>query len=636
MILKLFSSNIQLGDFEVDSTAGVYTLSQTGEEYLSARFSRVLLEKSTTNCELKNEKKPTLCLEWEDLVRLEVTESTHDDNINCFNIVWKPISNHFIPLDCLKLSDYHWYGMGSLKSQQWPLEENSFDFQAYISSDLTQNEQFGPMIERYWINSNGVGIFVDNSVPLFVSFNNKQDNSLCFKSDYDKGVYTRKNQFPVLKYSICKAKNVRKVHDYLSKKCFDLPTASPDEDIMKFPKWSTYSRFQTNVTQFHVLNLVNSINKNGFSSSQIDIGVGYEREIGDFNFNDKKFPNAHQMIGELKENKFRVTTSVNPIISVKTKNYQIASKEGYLVHNNGAPYNFIFQSKNVSIIDLTNSEAAKWFKTKLKSILTDHLIDSFKFNLGQASFLSTLDKTRTFSEIHNPCEYTTKYVELAQTFDSRVIVQSGYQTQKFPIYIEIPEHIASWSKDNGLPSIIPTVITYGLLGYHFVIPGPIGGISLVNDNNKLKLPNRNLYIRWIQLAAYLPVMEFSVAPWQYDDEVVKIAKEFVLIHETKVLPHLILASKESQVNGSPLIRPVWWIAPQDKTALRIDCEFLVGDNLLVAPILEDVAVRDVYLPEGSLWEDQSSSKRHEGGQWLIEYSANISHIPTFIRLKTPL
>ena len=65
---------------------------------------------------------------------------------------------------------------------------------------------------------------------------------------------------------------------------------------------------------------------------------------------------------------------------------------------------------------------------------------------------------------------------------------------------------------------------YCSLGYPFILPDMIGG----NVYNNEDLPSEELFIRWMQLNAFMPAMQFSISPWQYDDEKVKtISKKYM-------------------------------------------------------------------------------------------------------------
>lgn len=82
-------------------------------------------------------------------------------------------------------------------------------------------------------------------------------------------------------------------------------------------------------------------------------------------------------------------------------------------------------------------------------------------------------------------------------------------------------------------------------------------------------------------------------------------------------------------SGSPVIRPLWWIDPIDSIALVIDTEFMVGDDLLVAPVVfPGVTKIDIYLPKGQ-WKDDLKGMVLEGKRWLRDYEVTLEQIPTF-------
>ncbi|CAG2109247.1 unnamed protein product [Medioppia subpectinata] len=78
------------------------------------------------------------------------------------------------------------------------------------------------------------------------------------------------------------------------------------------------------------------------------------------------------------------------------------------------------------------------------------------------------------------------------------------------------------------------------------------------------------------------------------------------------------------------MRPIWWIAPNDPKAFLIDDQFLVGNDLLVAPVTTDKArKRDIYLPSGE-WKDQRGVV-HTGPQTLTDFKAELNELPYFTR-----
>jgi len=87
------------------------------------------------------------------------------------------------------------------------------------------------------------------------------------------------------------------------------------------------------------------------------------------------------------------------------------------------------------------------------------------------------------------------------------------------------------------------------------------------------------------------------------------------------------------VTGDPIIRPLWWIE-QSEDSLKIDSQFLIGDSILVAPVLDkDVHSRDVYLPGATYtWKNHATQETFKGGQWLVDVSAKLDEVPVFIRV----
>jgi len=92
--------------------------------------------------------------------------------------------------------------------------------------------------------------------------------------------------------------------------------------------------------------------------------------------------------------------------------------------------------------------------------------------------------------------------------------------------------------------------------------------------------------------------------------------------------------------GWPIIRPLWWLAPTDDEALRCDSQFLLGDRLLVAPVLHQGArSRNVYLPGGRSvrWRDYFASEPsfaevRSGGTWIINKTVQLDEIAVFLRV----
>ncbi|MFF8596334.1 glycoside hydrolase family 31 protein [Streptomyces sp. NPDC015220] len=190
----------------------------------------------------------------------------------------------------------------------------------------------------------------------------------------------------------------------------------------------------------------------------------------------------------------------------------------------------------------------------------------------------------------------------------------------------------AWSGDvatgwPGLRASLSLVLGLGLSGVPYSGPD-VGGLD--------GAPSPELYLRWFQLASYLPLFRTHAGPraghrepWEFGAEVLRHARA-ALVERRRLLPYFVTLAHLARRTGAPYVRPVWWGAPEDR-ALR-DCEdaFLLGDGLLVAPVLEPgVERRVVRLPRGR-WYDTATGRAYEGpGQVLVD--APQARIPVFAR-----
>ncbi|MFF4546515.1 glycoside hydrolase family 31 protein [Streptomyces sp. NPDC001435] len=190
----------------------------------------------------------------------------------------------------------------------------------------------------------------------------------------------------------------------------------------------------------------------------------------------------------------------------------------------------------------------------------------------------------------------------------------------------------TWSGDvatgwPGLRASLSLVMGLGLCGVPYSGPD-VGGF----DGS----PSPELFLRWFQLGAYLPLFRTHASlragrrePWEFGAEVLEHAR-VALVERRRLLPYFMTLAHLARRTGAPYVRPLWWGAPEDR-ALR-DCEdaFLLGDCLLVAPVLDPGADRRaVQLPRGR-WYDTATGRVHEGpGQVLVD--APLSRIPVLAR-----
>lgn len=182
---------------------------------------------------------------------------------------------------------------------------------------------------------------------------------------------------------------------------------------------------------------------------------------------------------------------------------------------------------------------------------------------------------------------------------------------------------SSW---DALRMTIATILNTGLSGIAYSGPD-IGGFS--------HHPDKELYLRWFQLAAFLPFFRTHSAtgtparePWRYDEQTLNIARRYLQLRY-RLLPYFYTLAWEAHHKGFPLVRPLFWFHPGDTDLYAIDDAFMLGQALLVAPVVgEGLTKRTIRLPEGR-WVDFWEDTVYEGPRE-IELLAPLQHLPLLV------
>jgi alpha-glucosidase len=149
-------------------------------------------------------------------------------------------------------------------------------------------------------------------------------------------------------------------------------------------------------------------------------------------------------------------------------------------------------------------------------------------------------------------------------------------------------------------------------------------------------PSSELYLRWFQMAAFTPFFRTHSdhvtprrEPWAFDDSTLQIVRATLQLRY-RLLPYFYTLAWESTQSGLPLMRPLFWLSPEEPSSWDIQDQFFLGDDLLVAPVMEPgVEQRMVTLPLGrwySFWDDQPYD-----GPGEIPIDVSLEQIPVFIR-----
>lgn len=155
-----------------------------------------------------------------------------------------------------------------------------------------------------------------------------------------------------------------------------------------------------------------------------------------------------------------------------------------------------------------------------------------------------------------------------------------------------------------------------------VEPAPAGG----------GMDAKSRYIRWMQLAAFAPIMLFDSAPWEHGADVVAAARRVLEYRQTEIVPRLRRLYEAFGRTGEPVYKPLWWsdsVAAAAKPS-KLAAQFFL-DDLLVAPVVDQKPYRLIYFPTG-FWLDQN--QKLFIGPGTHNYTVNQDSMPCFLRKTT--
>ena len=570
------------------------------------------------------------------------------------------------------MSGSHWYGGYEAYNQLWPINNDSRPMQPFLSNDtyLYQfRDGFGPILHPVWINSKGVLVFVDKDVPLHVSINavsdtadanddsSSGDKRLCLQSvPYALGCTPIASQNARLSYTVCQFEDAVMALKHFLQKSGQVrkPRRIPEEEVFEKPIWSTRAYFsKENLNETFVCAYANEIVKNKFLISQLEIDDGYSEvsQYGNLSVSTSKFPRGFNNIAKLgQQHPFHVTAWVHPFVNYGSELFERITKEesNHLLPGGSKETTAVVKwwRGHGALVNFEFSETTAWYAGELQKFVNAYNLTSLKFDAGESEYLPDC---LYFPDSTHPAMYTQKYVELAanNTWSSRAEVRVGYFTQEHSIFVRMLDRNSAWGTDNGLHSVVTAALTMSLMGYNFIIPDMIGG-NMHNGRGNAKenlspsadcttsgadvscsdatmkcstdesdLPEKELYVRWLQLSVFLPVMQFSIPPWAYKDEqLIDYARRLIKCHKFFADTYIKPAATQTVSEMCPLIRPVWWHDPHSDKAHTCNDEFFVGNSVLVAPILlKGTKYREVYIPPGMWmqchWNDTSESEECE-------------------------
>ncbi|MCS6872667.1 MAG: glycoside hydrolase family 31 protein [Anaerolineae bacterium] len=534
----------------------------------------------------------------------------------------------------------HWYGQGELVHQRYPLDQLSL-WEAPLLTWDNGATGLGNIQTPAWLCATGVALLVTNATDsLQVGFNAPPshvappswDLSAAqapaamrppLASPESDDLLTLHDPNQPLNYLILVGDHVRAACQALIN-ALGKPERTPPEAYLRQPIWTTWARYKTAINQDVVLRFAEEIRAHGFAGGTFGIDDKWQRAYGDNALDPERFPDPKGMVRALNQLGFNVTLWVHPFFVPESQNTQEAIRRGYLVKQpeRDEPYPVLWWQGLGYLLDVSNPEALAWYADKLRALQNEIGLAGYKFDAGEANYLPA--DGRTYAPIHRN-EYSKRWTAFAAEHFPYCEVRTGWFSQTLPVLFRQWDRFSTWGYDNGLASVISTALMLSATGYPFTLPDMIGG----NAYGDL-VPDKELLIRWTQASALMLAMQFSIAPWDFDAETVTICRKYTDLHVSLAEERLAAAQRAVQ-DGTPVVRPLWWDAPEDIVALRVADQYLMGKYLAAPVITPQTTARDVYLPRGT-WRDYWTGEYYaSSGMWLRSYPAPLDVLPLFVR-----
>lgn len=386
-----------------------------------------------------------------------------------------------------------------------------------------------------------------------------------------------------------------------------------------------------------------------FAQKQIPIDaiyfdIHYMNGYRVFTFDRTAFPDPKKLISDLKQEGIHIVPIVDPGVK-KDPNYYIY-KEGVLLNHfckylEGDIYLDEVWPGISAFPDFTKINTQKWWGEK-HSYYTDLGIEGIWNDMNEPAVFNktkTMDldvfhdndgDLKTHQELHNIYGLLmgkATYEGLQQQLDGKrpfLLTRAGYAG--------IQRYAAVWTGDNRsfwehLEMSLPMCLNLGVSGIPFCGPD-VGGFA--HDTNG------QLLTRWMQVGAFTPFFRNHNAldtvqqePWSFGEKYEKIIKKYIELRY-QWLPHLYTLFMEASRTGIPVMRPLFLEYPTDPKVSNLSDQFLIGENVLIAPIMKpDTYHRVVYLPEGD-WVNYWTDEVIRGGTHIL-VEANLETLPIFIK-----
>ena len=348
----------------------------------------------------------------------------------------------------------------------------------------------------------------------------------------------------------------------------------------------------------------------------------------DFAWDKETFPDPAGMLSRIKAKGIKICVWINPYIAQRSPLFNEGKQGGYLLkRRDGGVYQVDFWQAGMAFVDFTNPAAVKWYTGHLEKLL-DMGVDCFKTDFGEripedAVYFDEGDPERH----HNfyAYLYNKEVFELLERKrgegEAILFARAGTAGgQRFPLH---------WGGDcestfEAMAETLRGGLSLGLSGFGFW-SHDIGGFE--------GTPNAALFKRWLAFGllsshSRLHGSTSYRVPWSVDEESADVCRFFAELKE-RILPYILKSSREAHEKGIPVLRAMFLEFPDDPACSYLDRQYMLGPDLLVAPVFSADGTVSYYLPEGD-WTHLLTKETARGGCWKTETHGYFS-MPLWVR-----
>ncbi len=369
-----------------------------------------------------------------------------------------------------------------------------------------------------------------------------------------------------------------------------------------FGLWLTTS-FCTSYDEATVTSFVDGMAERGIPLSVFHFDCFWMREYqwSDFLWDPEVFPDPEGMLARLKERGLRVSMWINPYIAQKSALFAEGAERGYLVRRaNGDVWQWDLWQPGMALVDFTNPEAAAWYEDKLR-LLLDQGVDCFKTDFGERVPTDVVwhdgsDPERMhnyYAQLYNKAVFDLLERERGAgeaVLFARSATAGG---QQYPVHWGGSHDIGGFEGTPD-PAVFKRWLAFGLLSSH----------SRLHGNVSYRVP------------------------WEFGEEAVDVARRFTLLKH-RLMPYLYGVAAEAHRTGVPMMRPMLVEFPGDPATRTLDRQYMLGPDLLVAPVFTEDGEVEYYVPEGT-WTSLLTGESVTGPAWRHE-THGFDSLPVLVR-----